>query len=98
MASLGHAEVPQNRETLVDRMHKPETRDFFGRVSCAALRGSSTSPRKRRTLFIQDIHQSSSDDQQPLTRAYLQTRRNKTRIEDETPRAIAENSRDRQRD
>src|ERR1700722_5182047 len=98
MAALGNTEVPQNGETLVDGMHKPETRDFFRRVSCAALRGSSTSPRKRRTLFIEDIHQRSCDDQQSLTRADLQARRDETRIEDETPRAVAEHSRDRQRD
>src|SRR5580704_3974901 len=79
-------------------MDEPEACDFLRRISRAALRGSPPGSRKRGALDVEDIHQSSRDHQQPLTRTYLQARRNKTRIEDEAAGPIAKNSRNRQRD
>src|ERR1700686_1942501 len=79
-------------------MNEPETGDLLGRIACAALRRGAARAGKRSALFVKDVHERARDDQQALTRTYLQARRNIARIENEAARAIAEHSSDRERD
>src|SRR5208282_3986145 len=92
MPALRPAQVAQNGEALVDGVHKPETRNLIRGVSGAALSGSSARARKRSALFVEDVHERSRDVQQPFTRANLQARRNKTRVENKSSGAVAQNA------
>src|SRR5580658_1597852 len=97
MASFGYGEMAQNGEAFVDGMHKPEAGDFFRGITRATLRRGSTRAGKGCAFFVENVHESPRDDEQSFTRANLQARRNKTRIENKSPRAIAQYARDGQR-
>ena len=92
MAAFGNAEMAQDGETFVDGVDEPETGDFLGRVSGAALCGGAASARERSAFFVEDVDERSGDDQQTIAGADLQARRNKSGVEDEAARTVAEDA------
>src|SRR5260370_10717858 len=79
MAAFRGAKVPEHREAGIDRVYKPETRDFLRRESCHTA-ASAARAGKCRALFVQNSNQAPGDHHQALTCGDLQTGRDEPGI------------------